>query len=701
MAGGWNKTSINYNDINICGKETSYLKNDITNILLPDSILYGHGYTSEAIQCITNKNNIKIKNCLVQLSNNNNSNCNCISSAIRSTFSNGLISEQYGIPVDGAKIIFTNEMNSTVTYNTVKIYNKKFILYIKLYKIKDLISRYNYSSYYKFIYDIDTTSKNNRLKIENEYSKSEILNIIPDDSYIADMYFYDNSIDNISSTNQRKILNTYNFNFFSIINFTQYSYQNYDQTTEDVYKSDIYNNGMMISNYPNCLINQNSLSGINTLISTIALKNEIEYVVPQEYYNDSNFIVEASNNSGITGYVRNLGSGSGSILMHGFTKNKLTEILNSFGIAWTYSEDSAKNLPINNPDFNPDYTPQGQPEDPTGGNTQGGGTGTGDNSSDKNSLTTPAFSSIGAFSRCYALTSHNISDLRDYLWNKDLFNVENFMKLFGDPMQAVISLRMFPFDLSNHDSAHISADTSIKLGNFLLTAQGAPIDTNYNQVFDLGTFSIDEYYGTAMDYSPYTKIMIYLPYIGIRQLNNNDYMGKTLNVKYIVDIMTGACVATIWRDEQLINHYDGKIGQDIPLSSNNNSQFAVGIAQGVTNAALGVAGAATGQPIVAGMGILSAAKSVTGSQMTVQSGGVASPNSSFWMPQYCYIIITRPYQSLSSKFYEENGAPSNVAATLSSVSGMTVIDNVILDGFTCTDEEKNEIKSLMKEGIIL
>lgn len=160
-------------------------------------------------------------------------------------------------------------------------------------------------------------------------------------------------------------------------------------------------------------------------------------------------------------------------------------------------------------------------------------------------------------------------------------------------------------------------------------------------------------------------------------------------------------MSPIWRNDQLLEHYEGKIGINISVSASNDAQYNAGLLMSVVSGGVAIAGALTANPMIATGGILSAAKSVASNQHHYTSGGLNSPNSSLYMPQYPYLIIQRPVQSLSSNFQLEEGYPLNAKETLSDLSGMTICSNPILTGLTCTDEEKSEVYSILTSGVIL
>ena len=125
-------------------------------------------------------------------------------------------------------------------------------------------------------------------------------------------------------------------------------------------------------------------------------------------------------------------------------------------------------------------------------------------------------------------TISQVQALGDYLWSS-AFDVNTLKKLFSDPMEAIIGLSIIPIN------PPAAGSKSVKIGD---------VDTGITMPYigrqfvekDLGSVTIDPYIGSFMDYSPYTKIDIYLPYVGFRSLDPSDVMGTTLSIKYIIEI---------------------------------------------------------------------------------------------------------------------------------------------------------------------
>lgn len=291
-----------------------------------------------------------------------------------------------------------------------------------------------------------------------------------------------------------------------------------------------------------------------------------------------------------------------------------------------------------------------------------------------------------------------VNALGDYLWS-NAFDVDSLKKLFGDPMQAIIGLSIVPVN------PPAAGSKSVKIGD-VDTGISMPYISRQFVEKDLGSITIDPYIGSFMDYSPYTKISIYLPYIGFRDLAPEDVMGTTLSIKYIIDVITGGCNAVInVSGKGAIYQFNGSCIANVPLSAINYSgaiQNAVSaIGSGITT----VAGIATGNAPVGIMGVAglasSAANTAVNTKPAIQRAGSMGGAAGLASVQFPYCIIERPRISAPENYNGFIGNTLNVTMTLSDCHGLTFVDQIHLDNVICTEDERNELYRLLKEGVIL
>lgn len=295
----------------------------------------------------------------------------------------------------------------------------------------------------------------------------------------------------------------------------------------------------------------------------------------------------------------------------------------------------------------------------------------------------------------HSVSQTEINNLGAYLWSTDFISL--ITNMFNAPIDAVIGLHTLYYG----GSLPLGSNEVIKLGAVLaqsetVTCTGTRV-TNQFMKFDCGSVAIPEYYGNVEDYAGYSKCEIFLPFIGFRELDINEIMGGSVYVRYGIDIFTGACVATIgvMRDgvSNALYAYEGNCAIQQPVTSADYSRLISGIISAgiaiAAGAASGGAGAAIG-----------AASLLSGHKITYPRSGGLTANAGACLQKQPYIIIKRPKAYDASNYPAFYGNVTNWTVTLGQCHGYTRIKDVHLDNVACTDAEKDEILSLLKQGVI-
>lgn len=351
--------------------------------------------------------------------------------------------------------------------------------------------------------------------------------------------------------------------------------------------------------------------------------------------------------------------------------------------------------PVQDPDDVYSFGPPGeqppQDDDPSG---PGGGDGKPDPSSDP--IPFPTLPTGGALSsgaiKAFSVTPQIMAAVFQKLWNTSIFDISNFQKLTNSPLDNIISLQCIPI------TPTVGTAANIKLGNFD-TEQAANQITKEYYTIDCGSLKLEKYWGSALDYQPYTRVQIFLPFIGIKELDTDDVMGKTLHIKYNYSIFDGNLTAQIMCGESVLYKFNGNARETIPVTAQVSDALQRafgGIASGV---AMGVAGGAAAG--IAGVAI-STAVNVAMSKTQVQRSGDLSGSTGLLDDFRPFLIIHRPIQSLANNFKTFKGYPSNISGTLGSLSGYTEVEYIHLTGIDgATDTELAEIEALLKKGVII
>ena len=178
-------------------------------------------------------------------------------------------------------------------------------------------------------------------------------------------------------------------------------------------------------------------------------------------------------------------------------------------------------------------------------------------------------------------------------------------------------------------------------------------------------------------------------------------MGKTIMIRYRVDLLSGLCVAMISCGGNLLYSFSGQCSINIPLTNISMSNL-VSAACNMTSNLFGI-GAAAATENYGGIAssVAGAVQSFTGLHPVVEprTGNIAS-SAGLLTHQKPYLIVTRPRQCLPNRQNEFIGYPSFVTVLLGSCSGFTRVYDIHLEGIDGTEAEANEIVSLLKGGVI-
>ena len=332
--------------------------------------------------------------------------------------------------------------------------------------------------------------------------------------------------------------------------------------------------------------------------------------------------------------------------------------------------------------------------------------------------------------RIYAPTKAEIASLFNYLHSANIG--DSIYKLWQNPIQGIVSLHYLPYPLTLKSSTKVSIDfVGLPTG---VTAYAA----NQFQSINFGYCKVGNVKNNYLDYSPYTKIQIFLPGIGIRDINTDDVMNRYIRVKYNCDNVTGQFVAfilvgdTYTESEMGVKYtFSGCVAAPFPISQNNwgntyiaAATLAAGALAGGVAAAGGAGAAAAGAGAGAGAAEAGAA-SAAGSEVTAASvggnitnigtaalqlakpsitrAGTVSGTTSLFGVREPFLIIERPDQQDFTDFNKVKGYPCGKTYMLGDarLTGYTQVESVHLTGIPATVAEINEIEALLKGGVIL
>lgn len=245
---------------------------------------------------------------------------------------------------------------------------------------------------------------------------------------------------------------------------------------------------------------------------------------------------------------------------------------------------------------------------------------------------------------------------------------------------------------------------------------------------DGGTVTLKEVWGTARDYTD-TQVSIYLPFVGVRQLDPQLVVGKTLELRCYIDAYTGDVLwllrssnygigGKFYESSGFIGRWTGNCATEIPIGRIDNGRplasliGAIGVVGGMAasimtpSAALlsvpgasmaGAGGAGSAGAIAAASGLL------TGG---MQSMGVVSGNVTGHLGAadvlYPYLIVQRSVPAYPNGWRAKVGAIKNETYQANELSGYTLFSQIFLENMEgASGEEIAALTAeLCSEGII-
>lgn len=293
-----------------------------------------------------------------------------------------------------------------------------------------------------------------------------------------------------------------------------------------------------------------------------------------------------------------------------------------------------------------------------------------------------ATSTIG----CYVMNKDQLREFLNDLWTTDLIDsIRN--SFIGDGSNALLGVRWF-YGIKDRIS-YTTTKAHVSLGNVVFT--GVPTQSVAAKEFvefDAGSVVVPQFYGDYRDWA-ITTYQVYLPFIGIIDLAPQDVVGKTLYLKYWINISDGSAMCTLSTTPTTPNGTGTLFtttcswGYDIPVRVDSAMDIISRLAQ------MGVSASAAGPVLGQFMG-----------SPGQYSSGELSPNSNVMSDFQPKLVIHRRDDISGSNFGDAQGAPGTSTTTVGASTGYLKVSEVYNAG-SLAMRRSGEIIALLKEGIYI
>lgn len=293
------------------------------------------------------------------------------------------------------------------------------------------------------------------------------------------------------------------------------------------------------------------------------------------------------------------------------------------------------------------------------------------------------------FCRIYCPSEQQLRDLSNYLWSAQ-YDLAAVKKLFANPMDSVLGLSAVPLTLGG-------ANRPVYLGGVDTEMSFPMVDYQSYQV-PMGAITVEKRWGSYLDYDPYTRFSIFLPFIGFKDLSADDIMGKQIILDYDVDILSGACTARLQAGGNVLYQWSGQCSIQLPVTASNWNQVFQGATSAALSAGLSVATGTAG-PVLAGALAAEGVQAIMG-KPRIERGGTAS-GAAGWMGGLTpYLVRVTPQAIIPSDQNKFIGYPAFSSISLGNLTGYNEISSIHLEGIPATGAELEELEAILKGGVI-
>lgn len=193
----------------------------------------------------------------------------------------------------------------------------------------------------------------------------------------------------------------------------------------------------------------------------------------------------------------------------------------------------------------------------------------------------------------------------------------------------------------------------IKFGSYNTQVNSKVVNQRLAHV-SCGKVTVPELHHNALDYSPYTTVRIWLPFLGFFDLSIDELSNKEVELNYTIDLINGKALAEISNDDGVIYRFVGTAYEREPYhteSLNNVSTVYI--------------------------------------------------NGAYNMADYTpYLLIERPI-NLTPSNNDLEGLPTYKEVTIGDMTGYVRCRKVFAKDMIATEAEKNEIEALLRGGVLV
>lgn len=193
----------------------------------------------------------------------------------------------------------------------------------------------------------------------------------------------------------------------------------------------------------------------------------------------------------------------------------------------------------------------------------------------------------------------------------------------------------------------------IKFGKYNTQVNSKVVNQKVARV-TCGKVTVPELYHNALDYSPFTTVRIWLPFLGFYDLSIDELSNKEIELTYSIDLVNGKALAEISNDDGVIYRFVGTAYAQEPYHTESLNNMSTAYINGAYNMA-------------------------------------------DFTP---YLLIERPI-NLTPSNNDLEGLPTYKVVTIGDMKGYLRCRKVFATNMIATEAEKHEIEALLRDGVLV
>lgn len=193
----------------------------------------------------------------------------------------------------------------------------------------------------------------------------------------------------------------------------------------------------------------------------------------------------------------------------------------------------------------------------------------------------------------------------------------------------------------------------IKFGKYNTQVNSKVVNKKVARV-SCGKVTVPEFHHNALDYSPFTTVRIWLPFLGFYDLSIDELSNKEIELTYTIDLVNGKALAEISNDDGVIYRFVGTAYAQEPYHT-----------------------------------------------VSLNNISTAYINGAYNMAEFTpYLLIERPI-NLTPSNNDLEGLPTYKVVTIGDMKGYLRCRKVFATDMIATEAEKNEIEALLRDGVLV